>query len=269
MNESETRWTLHDLESAINWCSTRNTQGIRCIIDVLGEYAREESQSAASVRAYLTAAKTIDEHGLSASLTVKLSALGALFDKELCCKNVQIIAREAARRHVGFELDMEGQNLVTFTIDVARSCAEKGQEVTLALQAYLDRTPDDLKRVLDEGVIPRIVKGAYQGTTADFGGIQQRFKELVELLYARDIFFTVGTHDPDLIKWAKRKMEERRDSIEFSFLKGLADKTKIAMANDEWLTSEYVPFGQNQAAYVARRRKYLRELQELRRTPVP
>ena len=148
MNESETRWTLHDLESAINWCSTRNTQGIRCIIDVLGEYAREESQSAASVRAYLTAAKTIDEHGLSASLTVKLSALGALFDKELCCKNVQIIAREAARRHVGFELDMEGQNLVTFTMDVARSCVEEGQEVTLALQAYLDRTPDDLKRVL-------------------------------------------------------------------------------------------------------------------------
>jgi len=269
MNESGTRWTLHDLESAIDWCSARNTEGIRCIIDVLGEYAREESQSVTSVRAYLTTAKAIDKHGLSASLTVKLSALGALFDKELCCENVQVIARAAARRHVGFEVDMEGQNLVTFTMDVARSCVEEGQEVTLALQAYLDRTPDDLKRVLDEGVTPRIVKGAYQGTIADFDGIQQRFKELVELLYARDVFFTVGTHDPDLIKWARKKMEGRRDLIEFGFLKGLADKTKIAMANDEWLISEYVPFGQNQAAYVARRRKYLRGLQELRRIPVP
>ena len=82
MNEIESRWALPDLQSTIDWCARRNAQSIRCVIDVLGEYAREERQSADSVEAYLDAAKAISEYGLNASLTVKLSALGALFDRD-------------------------------------------------------------------------------------------------------------------------------------------------------------------------------------------
>ena len=130
---------------------------IRCIIDVLGEYAREESQAAGSVEAYMTAAKSIAENGLDASLTVKLSALGALFDQERCQQNVQTIAREAARLGVGFEIDMEGRPLVTYTIDVAAACAKEGR-VSLALQAYLDRSRDDVVRASESGIIARIVK---------------------------------------------------------------------------------------------------------------
>ena len=59
MNERESRWALPDLQSAVDWCSRRNAQNIRCIIDVLGEYAREESQAAGSVEAYMAAAKSI------------------------------------------------------------------------------------------------------------------------------------------------------------------------------------------------------------------
>ena len=59
------------------------------------------------------------------------------------------------------------------------------------------------------------------------------------------------------------KMEGKRDLIEFGFLKGLADRTKVAKAQEGWLVSEYVPFGENRTAYEARRRKYLKELESL------
>ena len=146
MNELESRWALPDLQSAVAWCSRRNAQNIRCIIDVLGEYAREESQAAGSVEAYMAAAKSIADNGLDASLTVKLSALGVLFDHERCQQNVQTIAREAARLGVGFEIDMEGRPLVTYTIDVAAACAKEGP-VSLALQAYLERSRNDLSLI--------------------------------------------------------------------------------------------------------------------------
>ena len=189
MNEFEGRWALPDLQSAIKWCARRNEQNIRCIIDVLGEYAREDRQSADSVDAYLAAAKAIAEYGLDASLTVKLSALGVLFDQTGCRKNVYRIVQEAARLGVGFEIDMEGQGLVTFAIDVAAACAEKGHRVSLALQAYLDRTRDDLERASASGITARIVKGAYVGSTTDFAEIQQRFKELVSVLTRTTDFF--------------------------------------------------------------------------------
>ncbi len=163
MNSPDTRWTLPDLPSAVRWCAMRNGQGIRCIIDVLGEYARKGDQAATSVDAYMTAARTIDEQALNASLTVKLSALGALFDQHQCCANVRAIAEGAADRNIGFEIDMEVPNLIEYTIGITRACARQGRAVTVALQAYMDRTPNDLLRVCTEGATARIVKGAYAG----------------------------------------------------------------------------------------------------------
>ncbi len=269
MDSHDARWTLPDLPSAVRWCAMRNQQGIRCIVDVLGEYARKADQAAASVDAYMTAAQTIDEQGLNASLTVKLSALGALFDQQQCRANVRAIAEETARRNIGFEIDMEVPNLIDYTVDVTRACARQGRAVTVALQAYMDRTRDDLVRIYTEGATARVVKGAYVGTLTNFGSIQQRFKALIDLLYARKVFFTVGTHDPELLAWIMTRIDGRTDAVEFGFLKGLADQTKTAMANDGWRVSEYVPFGEHAAGYETRRRQYLRALEALHRAPAP
>ncbi len=269
MDLHDTRWTLPDLSSAVHWCAMRNKQGIRCIIDVLGEYARKVDQAATAVDAYRTAARTIDEQGLNASLTVKLSALGALFDQRQCRANVRTIAEETARRNIGFEVDMEVPKLVGYTVDVALTCAKRGRTAIVALQAYMDRTCDDLTRILAGGVTARIVKGAYTGAIADFGTIQQRFKALSNALYKENVFFTVGTHDPELLEWITTRMKGRSDMVEFGFLKGLADQTKISMANDGWRIAEYVPFGEHAAGYETRRRQYLRALEALHRAPAP
>jgi proline dehydrogenase len=269
MTLSESRWALPDLQSVVNLCALRNSQRIRCSIDILGEYARAEQQAVRSVEAYLAVAEAISDYRLEASLTIKLSALGALSDRDRCRENVKKIAEDVARRKIRFEIDMEGQGLVTFAIDTAIRCARNKQQVSLALQAYLDRTCDDLERVEESGITVRVVKGAYVGSTADFVEIQQRFKYLVKALRARSAFFLVGTHDPELINWIKMQTEASQNLVEFGFLRGLADRTKVALAKEGWRVSEYIPFGENRAAYESRRQKYLNELHELGRKPAP
>lgn len=263
------RWTLPDSEGAVEWCRTRNEQGIRCIIDILGGYGRNPDQVRQSADAYLVTARAIHRYGLDASLSVKLTTLGAVLDRAFCQRTALLILREARDLSVGFEIDIESRGLVGFTLDTAHICAAEGHPVTLTLQAYLDRTPADLAEMVTHGIRPRLVKGAYTGDTDSFEEIQQRFKELVDLLLASGSPFSIGTHDPELIEWAQKRCTGEKERVEFSFLKGLADRTKMTMVRSGWRVAEYVPVGAYSTPYKARRMKYLRELDRLGRRPAP
>ncbi|HWQ20395.1 MAG TPA: proline dehydrogenase family protein [Methanotrichaceae archaeon] len=269
MDEAADRWALPDWQSALMWCRYRNKEGIRCIIDVLGENARDESQAALAVRSYTSVAKSIRDQGLKASITIKLTALGASFDMDLCLENVMAVQRAAADNQVCLEIDMEGTPIVDCTLEAALACAEVSPPVTLAVQAYLDRTALDLERLSDSGVRPRLVKGTYLGDTSDFQEIQERFKSLFGTLINAGRQLCVGTHDPQLLDWITDVAADDKDLIELGFLKGLADETKLDLAGQGWSVAEYLPFGLSRVAYEARRRRYLKEIDRMGRFPAP
>lgn len=265
------RWALPDVEAALARCAARNGQGIRCVIDVLGEEARDHDQAGRFVDAYAAVARTIAERGHDASIAVKPTALGAHVDTVTSERNLCRIARTAAEMGIGFEVDMEGTPLVDHTIESVLVCVDDGLPVTLALQAYLDRTPDDLELALDAGISVRLVKGAYLGDTTEHGEIADRFRRLVDRLLDGDAPFAVGTHDPTLIRWITKRAgaEGAADRLELSFLMGLADGTKERLAADGWRVAEYIPFGRDARAYVLRRERYLRALEHEGLEPTP
>ena len=265
---SEDRWALPDLAGALRWCRGRNARGIRCTLDVLGENARNEEAAAGSVEAYLSSLRALEEGGLSASISVKLTDLGALFDPTICLENLRTLSRETAQVGVGFEIDMEGKPLAGFTLEAALECAAQGP-LTLAVAANFDRTNEDLKALLRRGIRPRLVKGAYPGDVADFREVQERLKGLVEAALAAGGPFCLATHDPEIIEWAQGRLSEEKNLVEFGFLMGLSDLTKEKLAGQGWAVSEYVPFGSRRRAYQARRLKYQGELARLGREPAP
>jgi proline dehydrogenase len=267
MEDERNRWALPDWDSAVNWCRKRNSQGIRCTIDLLGENKKTEEDTKQYQKEYTQCINRIRKENLKASLAVKLSALGANVDHALCERNLHDILKEAQKNQVLVEIDIEGTPLVDFTIDTAIRLAKEGFLVILALQAYLERTPEDLNRVLSHEITVRIVKGAYKGDISDFIPIQERFKELLLTIQERKVPFIVGTHDPELIEWIQRRANKL--TLEFGFLKGLADKTKHQLIDEDWLVSEYLPFGKDVRTYETRRRRYLSELEKLGREPTP
>ena len=100
MDEHENRWALPDWPTTLKWCRKRNSQGIRCTIGVLGEHTKSEKEAREIMDSFIIIAKAIKEKKLRASLAVKLTAIGAIFDTTLCKENLGKILEEAARQNV-------------------------------------------------------------------------------------------------------------------------------------------------------------------------
>lgn len=269
-NTDESRWALNDIVSALDWAKYRSQQGISAALDPLGEYAQSAIQAEESAGSYLMTLDQISASGCAASLAVKLSALGLNFDRQLSEHHLQKIIEHARQRNIPVEIDIEGTPTVPVVCEIAQSFAKSGHSLILALQAYLNRSADDLRLSLDAGLKIRLVKGAYRGDTENFNEIQQRFMLLFSSLLAAKVTFDVGTHDPVLLADMTAKLDEKTGNLVcFGFLKGLADQTKLDMVQKGLRVSEYVPFGCNRRAYVMRRHAYLKRLQELGLAPAP
>ena len=102
----------------------------------------------------------------------------------------------------------------------------------------------------------------------DYTEIQNRLLDVVREAVRFEVSFHVGTHDPELLPEIRSLMADHRDRVTFGFLMGLADRTMREMAADGWKVSEYVPFGNDTGPYVARRERYLRELEKAGRKAV-
>ena len=269
MADDPTRWTLPDLPSSVRWCKKRNHEGIRCIIATLGEHAADREGAFRRVKGTIDAIRVLEASQLNAAVAIKLSAIGALFDPQYCRENTLALLREAGKKHVCLEIDMEGKGLVDLTVGTASACAREGYSLTLALQAYLDRTGKDLHDVTSQGIGVRLVKGAYHGDTEDFMEIRQRFRTLILKSLTTGTNVSVATHDPWILDWIRDELEEEKSRLEIGFLMGLADRTKSDLVRDGWAVSEYVPYGADTGAYIARREYYLKHLDSLGLTPAP
>jgi proline dehydrogenase len=269
MTVDSDRWTLPDKKAAVSWCRKRNSQGIRCTLAVLGEPALDRQSAFHWVKENIDCIREIEAHQLDASLSLKLTSVGAVFDLQVCRENAGTIFREAHDRYMGFELDMEGRGLIDITIETGIACARTGYPVTLAIQAYMNRTGKDLVNIVSAGIMPRIVKGSYHGDFEDFELVQARFKSLVEMVLPTGTAFLVATHDPELLEWLMSRLSDEKNRVEFGFLMGLSDRTKIKMSGEGWTVSEYVPLGNKHGPYIARREHYFSALGEIGRAPAP
>ncbi|HVP94797.1 MAG TPA: proline dehydrogenase family protein [Methanoregulaceae archaeon] len=269
MADVPTRWTLPDLPASVRWCKLRNAEGIRCIIAALGEHAADRQSAFRGVKGSVDIIRAVEASQLNASVAIKLSAIGALFDPQHCRENTLAIFREAGKRHVSPEIDMEGKGLADLTIGTASACAHEGYSLTLALQAYLDRTVKDLDNVTSQGIGVRLVKGAYHGDTEDFMEIRGRFRSLLSKGLTSGGRISVATHDLSILDWIRHELSDEKSRLELGFLMGFAERTKKDLVSEGWAVSEYVPYGAEAGAYIARREYYLRHLESLGMSPAP
>ncbi|MDD1664757.1 MAG: proline dehydrogenase family protein [Methanomicrobiales archaeon] len=263
------RWTLPDQASALAWVTERKSQKIRCTLALLQEYARTMDEAQRSVEGNIACIQGIAPLQAGASLSLKLSAIGSIFDPKASLDHVLKIAREAAQYQVPLELDMEGKGSVDLTINAALACRKEHPNIIVALQSYLRRTGDDIQRMVSQGIGVRLVKGAYLGDYSDFTQIQQMTEQDCGILKALQAPFSIGTHDPVLIDRIIRVFDDERSLVEFGFLKGLSEMTKVRLTAEGWRVSEYVPFGPGGDAYVYRRERYLQDLGNSGRAPAP
>lgn len=268
--DNESRWAASGIDEALALAKTRQAQGLQVTLDALGEYAQNDGQAEENFTLYADCLKRAASNVENATFAVKLSALGLSLSEVTAAEKFASLTKLAESLKKVLEIDSEGTPTLAATVAIAQNAARSGFNLVLALQAYLDRTAEDIADSIAVGLKIRLVKGAYRGDTEDFAEIQNRFLNCFKILLRSEKPFDVGTHDAELLEAMTAMLDEQnRNLVCFGFLKGLGDETKLKMVEQGYRVSEYLPYGSNRRAYVARRLAYLKRLAALGRRPVP
>ena len=230
------------LEDAIGAAKLLANEHLSGILTHLGENVRDAAEARAVTDHYLEVVRRVQESGLDAEVSVKLTQLGLDLGVDVATGNLLRIA-EAARAISGrLWIDMESSPYVDRTLEVYRTVKAQFPRLGVCVQAYLRRTPQDLEMLVALGAAVRVVKGAYN-EPADIAlpgkaDVDESFYRLSIRLLAEDArknaaWLAAGTHDPHLIAriaaWAEGAGLPR-ESYEFAMLYGIqrAEQSRLA-----------------------------------------
>jgi len=151
-------------DEAIGAVRDLNAHGIAASVDYLGEnvYTTEEAERA--VEDYLHILNKIDQAGVTANVSLKLTHLGLDLGESVCVNNLLRILEHARRQGNFVRIDMEGSDYTERTLAVFRTLRhEHGfDNVGIVIQSYLYRSEGDIAALVEEGARVRLCKGAYQ-----------------------------------------------------------------------------------------------------------
>jgi proline dehydrogenase len=213
-------------EDALRVIRQLNDAGVLVTLDYLGEHVTEESEARACVAEYQAILADIARDDLQSGVSLKLSAMGLHIDAEFCYRNVYEVV-ETARSHYRFvRIDMEEAELVDITLDIYRRLRMSFNNVGIVLQAYLFRTRDDLRTLLNEGIADvRLVKGAYD--ESDEVAWQEREEIQRELISLSQMLLT-----PAAIEQGGRLALGSHDDVVYNAVAAFASAQNIA--SEQW-----------------------------------
>jgi proline dehydrogenase len=235
--------------------------GVELTLDHVGEHITglEEADGAAEV--YRELLGHVGDQGLPAGVSVKPTQLGMLLDHERCVELVEDLAKRAHDAGVHVTLDMEDHTVTAATVRlVERAQAAGYRNVGCAVQSYLHRTPEDIRRLTAAGASLRLCKGAY--AEPEHLAHQRRADVDRAYLHAARYLLEHGhhprfaTHDHRLVATIKRwaaELERDRDTYEFQMLYGIRPDMQRALVDDGYRLRVYLPFGSEWFPYFTRR----------------
>lgn len=264
------------LTDAIRAVRELNAKGINATLDHLGEHTStpEEAQQAADdIFATLDAIGA--EPDLRANISIKLTQIGMGLDESLCAETLERILARAKSANTFLRVDMEDTPYTDKTINLHYAMREKGYENHgMVIQAYLFRTEADVRRMVQDGVRIRNVKGAYNeppdkafpkkaDVDANYDLIT---KIMLDASLAQNSTLSsdgrtpplpaIATHDEKRIAFAKSYAEKiglPKSGLEFQMLYGIRRDLQESLAKEGYPVRVYVPFGTHWYPYFMRR----------------
>jgi proline dehydrogenase len=243
------------IDDAVRVVRRLNAKGKLATVDVLGEEVTSADEARAIAGQYHDVLARIDEGGLDANISVKLTGFGLEVDEELCRANLEAIVADAAARGNFVRIDMEDSSTTDRTLELYRELRSRGDEnVGVVLQAYLRRTMDDIDG-LDN---VRLCKGIYLEPPSiayrEFDAVRANFVRALEKLVAQGTYVGIATHDEYLIREALRIVGPLpRDRYEFQMLLGVRPDRADQLVAEGHKLRVYVPFGTKWYEYSIRR----------------
>jgi len=248
------------IQEAISAVRHLNAFGILTTLDVLGENVSTRPAAEAAVAAYLEALDWIQREGLSSNVSLKLTQMGLDIDRDYCLDNVARICERAAAGNNFVRIDMEGSAYTERTLNLFYDLFRKHQNVGVVIQAYLHRSEQDVRKLIELGARVRLCKGAYKEPPSlavqTLAAVRQNFMSLASLLLKQRIHPAIATHDDVLLSWTRNYIAQHelpKDGFEFQMLYGVRSHSQRQLAEQGYPMRVYVPFGTHWLPYFYRR----------------
>ena len=249
------------VEAALEAAAQMNAEGISVSLDSLGESVTDAGQAHQSAAIYHEVLDKIQARGLKANVSVKLTQIGMDLDPELAESIVRGMLVHAEEADTFVRLDMEGSEYTEATIQMTERLHKAWPgRVGTVLQAYLYRTADDAKRLVEQGIRIRLCKGAYKEPAEiafpEKADVDRNYTDLMLYLAASGVFCGMATHDETIID-AMRKFVGKtglaKERFEFQMLYGVRRDLQRSLAAEGYGVRVYIPFGPEWYPYFMRR----------------
>jgi len=221
----------------------------------LGENIKDLSEAETAANHYLELIDRINKEKIDIEVSLKLTQIGfdLSFEKTLeCFKQITKRARECGNNVF---IDIEDSSYVDKTLDFYKKVKVEYDNVGLCLQAYLYRTMDDLKELIQINPWIRLVKGAYKEPEniafKKKKDVDDNFFELSKYLLSqiqeRGIRVAFGTHDLKLqqqIRNEATKIGLAKNKLEFQMLYGIKSAEQYKLAEEGYNIRTLISYGE-------------------------
>jgi proline dehydrogenase len=244
-----------ELADALTAAEGYRGDGIGSVFTLLGENLTTIDDADRVAAHYHEVIDEIAKHGLDGEISVKLTQLGLDLDAGAAYDHVDALARHAATAGTWVWVDMEGSAYTDVTVELYERAAGSHRNVGLCVQAYLLRTPDDLRRLFAVTPSIRLVKGAYDEPAAiawrSARAVDAAFASVATLLLealagGRATRVVLATHDTNLIEQQIRiaaALGLERSRVEVTMLYGIRSGEQRRLARDGVATRGLIAYG--------------------------
>jgi proline dehydrogenase len=252
------------LDDALNASLRIRREGITATLDYLGENVKTLDEAAACRDMCIRALQALHSAGLEPNVSLKLTQFGIDFSLEACEANVAALVEAAAGLGGFVRIDMEGSAYTDRTLGLVHRLHRRYGACGAVIQAYLRRSPQDLARLIEEGIRVRLCKGAYLEPPAIAfpakADVDRQYIEMADRLLAASqntgYYPAIATHDELVIDHVERFARDNkiaRDRFEFQMLYGICRDLQKRLVADGYRMRLYVPFGEAWFPYFMRR----------------
>jgi proline dehydrogenase len=264
------------LEDGIKVIKLLNEKGINATLDHLGENTDSAEKAHQATLDILQAFDAIEQAGVRANVSVKLTQIGLGISNDLCIDNLKQIVDKARSDNSFVRVDMEDSAVTQLTLDVLRAVRQLGYEnVGIVIQAYLFRSEEDIHKLVEECVKIRLCKGAYTEPAniayPKMRDINSNYDRCATMLINSALAkecprisadgkipsnAALATHDPariDFVRLYAEKVGLPKDAMEFQMLNGIRRDLQEQLVKDGYCVRVYVPYGTEWYPYFMRR----------------
>lgn len=264
------------LEDGIITIKQLNNKGINATLDHLGEHTDSVEQARKATMDIIQAMDAIEKAGVYSNISLKLTQIGIGVNSEFCIENLRLILEKAKSYNSFIRIDMEDSPVTQRTLDILYGLRENGYDnVGIVIQAYLYRSENDIRKLMNDCFKVRLCKGAYKEPSniayPKMKDVDASYDRCTALLLdgaiAQDCPKLSGdgkippvpalaTHDPQRIEFAKayaNKIGLSKDAMEFQMLNGIRRDLQEQLVQDGYSVRIYVPYGTEWYPYFMRR----------------